>query len=138
MICPSVIRNEVNEKVTVNDSVENTAGHLGIKYHNPRGFRPGELVYEFEIEGGKTLVFCDLLFNLPHLEGITGWLLRIAGSTGFFGTTRSGRILMKDKPAVKKLLLKLSETDNLKYVIVSHGDIVSEDCNCKLRQAASF
>ena len=45
---------------------------------------------------------------------------------------------MKDKPAVKKLLLNLSETDNLKCIIVAHGKPVTEDCNMKLRKAASF
>lgn len=138
IICPAAIRMNVEAKVPVDNSVEEVALDLGIKYHNPPGFRPGELVYEFEIEGGKILVFCDLLFNLPRLGGITGWLLRIAGSTGFFGTTRIGRILMKDKPAVKKLLLKLSETDNLKYILVAHGKPVTENCKMKLREAASF
>ena len=138
VICPSAIIKKVEEKVPVYDSVENAACKLGIGFYNPLRFRSGELVYELVIDGGCVLVFCDLLFNLSHLVGVTGWLLKIAGSTGFFGTTRIGRLLMKDKTAVKKLLLNLSEKDNLKYILVAHGDIISEDCNDKLRRAASF
>lgn len=138
VICPAVIRNDVEAKVPVDNSVEDTTRELGIKYHIPEGFNSGELVYEFDVENGKALIFCDLLFNLEHFGGITGWLLRILGSTGFFGTTKIGRILMKDKPAIKKLLLKLSETDNLKYILVAHGKPISKDCSIKLREAASF
>lgn len=138
VICPAGIRNDVEKKVPVDYIVEDIAQKLGITYYNPEGFRTGELIYELDIDSGKALVFCDLLFNLEHFGGISGWLLRIIGSTGFFGTTKIGRLMMKDKPAVKKLLLKLSETDNLKYILVAHGRLVSEQCNMKLREAASF
>jgi hypothetical protein len=138
VICPSAIREKVEQKVTVDNTVEDLAEELVIRYHVPVGFKTGELVYELNMTSDKALVFCDLLFNLDHLGGIDGWFLRLLGSTGFFGTTRVGRILMKDKPAIKKLLLKLSETDSLEFIIVAHGNPVTIDCSHKLKEAASI
>jgi hypothetical protein len=138
VLCPSSIRSNVEKKVEVDNTVEDEAEGIGIKYHIPNGFRPGDLVYELDITNGKVLVFCDLLFNMENFGGLDGWLLRLLGSTGFFGSSWIARLQMKDKGAVKSLLLKLSEIPDLRMVVLSHGKPISENCNEKLKEAASL
>ncbi len=136
--CPSSIKTHVERKVMADCAIEEVAEEIGIKYHVSTGFRPGDLVYEFDITGGKALVFCDLVFNLEHLKGLDGWLLKILGSTGFFGSTWIARLQMKDKGAVKSLLLDLAEIPDLKMIVPSHGKPILENCNEKLKEAASL
>jgi len=138
VICPSAIRLKVENKVTVDKSVEDVAQEIGIKYHIPTGFRPGELVYELDITKGKALVFCDLVFNMEHYGGLDGWLLRLMGSTGFFGSTWIARLQMKDKEAIKSLLLNLSELNDLKMIVLSHGKPILDNCKSRLKEAASL
>ncbi|NIT14401.1 MAG: hypothetical protein GTN99_09230 [Candidatus Dadabacteria bacterium] len=128
----------MEKKVPVDDLVEDIADQIGIKYHIAKGFRPGDLVYVLDVTGGRALVFCDLVFNLEHLKGLDGWVLKLLGSTGFFGPTWIARLQMKNKGAIKSLLLNLCEISNLKMILVGHGNPILYNCNEKLRQAASL
>lgn len=138
VICPSTVKANVEKKIPVDFLVENVADEIGIEYHTATGFRPGDFAYELDVAGGKALVFCDLLFNMQHLKGIDGWILKQIGSTGFFGPTWLEKLLMKDKMAIKQLFLNLSEITDLKAILVAHGDPVLENCNEKLKEAASL
>ncbi len=138
VICPAAIRSNAEKKVSVDNTVGEVADKIGIEYHVAAGFRPGDLVYKLDVTGGKALVFCDLVFNMEHFGGLDGWLLKLLGSTGFFGSSWIARLQMKDKGAIKSLLLNLSDTKDLRMILVSHGKPILENCNEKLKQAASL
>jgi hypothetical protein len=111
--------------------------NLGIRCHVPRGIKPFELTYELDLSPGSALIFTDVLFNLDHLSGFTGRLLRLVDSTGFFGITRIGRFLsLKDREAFKQWLLEAAETENFRVICVGHGNRIQDNCAERLREAA--
>jgi hypothetical protein len=59
------------------------------------------------------------------------------GSTGFFGLTTVGRMLMlQDKAALKAWLAQEAAEPDLALVCVSHGEPVIADAAKKMREAA--
>lgn len=137
VVCPASVRARAEKVVTVHATVEEVLPELGGRCLAPPGVKPTEPVYELPIEGGVALVFTDLLFNLPHLPGCSGWFIRLVGSSGFFGITRIGRMLcLTDKRAFAAWLREQAERDDLKVLSVAHGDLITEDCSARLRAAA--
>ena len=137
VVCPSAARERVEEIVPVDGDAEEVLPNLGIRCHVPRGIKPFELTYELNLSPGSALVFTDVLFNLDHLPGFTGWLLRLVGNTGFFGITRIGRFLfLKDRKFFKQWLLEAAENPNLRLICVGHGSPIQENCSKRLREAA--
>ena len=137
VVCPSVARERVEEIVPVDGDAEEVLPNLGIRCHVPRGTKSFELTYELDLSPGSALVFTDVLFNLEHLPTLTGWILCLLGSTGFFGTTRIWRFLfLKDKEAFKQWLLEAAETRNLRLICVGHGSPIQDNCAERLREAS--
>jgi len=127
---------KVNKKVTVINTVEEVLPQLGITYHIPSQNRMDELAYEFKLSQGKALIFCDLLFNLDHLPGLSGWILKVLGSSGFFGVTRIGNFFIKDHQKLKKWFFTMAEMSDLQIISVAHGPPITENCNTRLYQVA--
>lgn len=138
VVCPHAARAYVEQKVKVDAVCEELLPDLGIRVHTPSGMKPGELCYELPVAGGRALIVTDTLFNLPHQKGVDGFLFRILGSTGFFGLTNIGRLLMlKDKKAFKEWLVRLSALPDLKAVCVGHGNPIAQDVSEQLKAAAA-
>lgn len=137
VLAPAAARVAVEKKVTVDATCEEALAEHGVKWHAPEGLKPSELWYELESGEGPVLVLTDSLMNLPHGPGVDGLLMRLLGSTGFFGLTRIGRmLLLKDRAAYKAWLLRLADTPRLKGVLVAHGEAVVERAAESLRAAA--
>ena len=134
VVCPEQSRAKVEEKLKV-DGLDTEV--LGVTTHAAGGIKETEHVYEVDAGAGTALVMCDLLFNLPHLPGFSGFALRMLGSTGFFGLTPVGRMLMlQDKAALKSWLVQEAAESDLALVCVSHGEPVIADAAKKMREAA--
>ena len=88
---------------------------------------------------GLTLVLNDAVFNMPHVPGFTGWILRnLTRSTGGPRVSRVSKLFMvKDRAAFRAHLLRLADTPALRRVIVSHHQMVVDDPAGALRAAAS-
>jgi pimeloyl-ACP methyl ester carboxylesterase len=137
VVCPAAVRDHVAKVVSVQATVEEVLPELGGRCHAPPGVKPGELVYELPLEGGVALAFTDLLFNLPYQRGVSGWLTRLIGSSGFFGVTRVGRMLLvDDRRALAAWLREQAAREDLRLISVAHGERVGAACGQRLREAA--
>ena len=137
VVCPAAARKYVKEVIDVHGDAEEVLPGLGIQCHVPKGIKQSELTYELDLSPGKALVFTDILFNLKRLPRFTGWSLRIIGSTGFFGITRIGRFfLLEDRKLFKPWLMDMAAISDLHAIFVAHGDVIVDDCNQRLREAA--
>ena len=111
---------------------------LGISVHTDAGIKPSEVVYEFPLADGAALLFCDALFNLPNRGGLKGWIVRLIGSSGFFGVTRIGRwFVVDDAQRFREFLLEQSARDDLVLLGVAHGECVTQSCGRRLVEAAA-
>ncbi len=138
VICPSAARKKVSEKVEVDATCEELLPTMGIKVHEIAGVNPIELCYEVKLAaGGKALVFTDALMNMPHLPGFDGWLMKLIGTTGSFGMTKVGKLLLlKEKAAFKNWLLERAADSELRAILIAHGASVTENCSAQLKAAA--
>lgn len=89
----------------------------------------------FVHRSSRSLIVCDLCFNLLGLKGIGPWLvLHLFGTYNRFGVSRYFVQLIEDKWALKKSLEELLTYD-FDRIIVGHGDLVLEDGKNKLIMA---
>jgi hypothetical protein len=138
VVCPKAAVQKVEQKLKVDGTSEDVLPPLGVKVLNPDGVKPFELVYELPTNNGAALVFTDLLFNLDHLPGFDGLLMRLIGSTGFFGMTKIGRmLLLRDAAKFSSWLSALASRKDLSLLMVAHGKEISVDVANHLRNAAS-
>ncbi len=136
---PSGARKKIEEVIALDATCEDTLPSLGIVCHLQDGAKPPdhELAYEVEVEGGKALIFNDLLGNGPKLTGFKGSIFNLLGSGGVLGVPRIvGMMFVEDKKKVRAFLEKLAERP-WKAITVSHGDPVTVDCSARLRDAAA-
>jgi hypothetical protein len=136
--CPAAARRRVEQVVQVAEVAEAVLPRFGVRVHVPAGLKPDELVYEVDAAPGRALLFTDMLFNLGHLPGVRGAVLRALGSTGGFGMTPIGRLVMlRDRAAFHAWLLELSRLPDLRMLLVAHGAPVMESAADRLREAAA-
>ncbi len=90
-------------------------------------------------ETGVTLVLNDAVFNMPHLDGMQGFVLKhVTLSSGGPRVSRLGRfLLVKDKAAFVAALHRLADTPGLVRVIVSHHQTITDRPGDALRAAAA-
>ena len=88
---------------------------------------------------GVSLVFNDALFNMPHLGGVQGFVLKyITQSSGDLHVSRIARLfIVKDRAAFRAHIERLAETPELRRVLVSHHLTRSENVASALRAAVS-
>jgi hypothetical protein len=138
VVCPAAARGRVERVVKVTGEAETSLPQRGVTCHVPGGIRPSELAYELTLKSGRALVFTDLLFNLGPLPGISGRMLALLGSSGFFGMTRIGRwMLLREPGTFRSWLLQMAELPGLKVICVAHGAAVTSGCGARLKDAAA-
>jgi hypothetical protein len=81
---------------------------------------------------GTTLIVNELIWNVEDRPGLGGWLFRRAGFTG-----AEPMKSIADKPALKAQLEEWARLEGLRRIVVSHGDIISEDPAGVLRGLAA-
>jgi hypothetical protein len=138
VLCPRGAARKVARVVAVDGSYNDFEGDEAVTLSHLVGVKESEGVLEVHSDDGVSLVFNDVIFNLPHMPGLFGLVYRLLGSTGGPKVTRIGRLLMiKDRRAFVDHLLWLSQTPDLRRVIVSHGAMESADPAGMLRAAAA-
>ena len=111
---------------------------MDIPCHVPAGTKAQELVYQLPLDDGCALVCADLLFNLPHLRGFGGMLLRLMGSTGKLGMTPLGRMLfLKDRGAFADWLEQMAALPGLRILSMAHGHALTHDVPAALQGIAA-
>ncbi|RMG98509.1 MAG: hypothetical protein D6705_05735 [Deltaproteobacteria bacterium] len=109
--------------------------HARIEYVAGVGDREGVLVVD--TEEGVTLVFNDVLMNIPHFGGVMGRIYRWIGDSGRPTVTRLARLaIVRDRRALARHLRTLADTPRLVRVVPGHGTPISDDPAGALRQVA--
>jgi len=129
VLCPAGAKAKVEQVVNVGGSYEDLPadGVLELQHLDGTKQREGVMV----VRSGKdtSLVFNDAVFNMPHLPGFTGFVLRrITGSTGGPRVSRIAKMfVVADKPAFRAHVEKLADLPGLARVVVSHHNTITED-----------
>jgi hypothetical protein len=140
VVCPAGVRAKVEEVIKSDATCEEALPPLGVRLHEVRGFKHGEIGYEIDTEGGKLLILSDSVANSDPSSGLGGFLMRMVtdGVKGRLGVPRIVRfMMMKDKAAVRASLNKLAEIPNVKVLTVAHGRALTERCSEALKEAAA-
>lgn len=139
VLCPAGATARVSEVVPVQGSYDDLPADdaVQLEHFDGVGRREGLLQVK-SAEQGTTLVFNDLVFNLPHLPGVLGLILRLMGSTGGPRITRLSRLLMiKDRQALRAHLERLATISDLRRIVIMHGSIIDEQAATVLRAIAA-
>ena len=128
VICPAGSRKKVEEVVPVSGTYDDEPEDPVVRFETLDGTRRGEGAMIVTDGGGTTLVLNDLVFNMPHASGFTGFVLRrVTGSSGGPKMSRIARwFIARDKPALKTHLEKLAGLPALRRVIVSHHEVIDQ------------
>lgn len=123
---PAGARKKVEEVVRVDGTYEDFDGDDAVSLSMIDGTAGGEGVMKVVSKDGVTLVFNDAVFNMPHLTGTQGFVMRhVTQSSGGPRVTRVARFfLVKDKTAFRAALGALANTPSLVRVIVSHHEMI--------------
>lgn len=137
--CPAGSRKKVEEVVAVDGTYDEIPKDDAVSFTHLDGTGRQEGVMMVRDEAGTTLVFNDAIFNMEHLPGVQGFVLKhLTQSTGGPRVSRVGKLfLVKDKAAFRAHLEKLAATPGLCRVIVSHGAMVAEGAAGAIRTAVS-
>jgi hypothetical protein len=102
------------------------------------GVKAAEGVMKVRSDDGTTLVFNDLVFNMPHLTGVQGFVLKhLTQSSGGPRVSRIGRLfLVKEKAKVRANLERLADTPALKRIVVGHHQTIVDRPGEALRDVA--
>jgi hypothetical protein len=127
------------EKVLEVVPVESTApdfGDPGVRWITVPGTRDHEAALTVRGAKGTTLIVNDLIANLRHEHGFTGWMLRLMGFAGDEPHIPGVRKLamIKDSNALADQLLTWSQISDLHCILVSHGEPIVDDPSGELRR----
>jgi hypothetical protein len=127
------------EKVLEVVPVESTApdfGDPGVRWITVPGTRDHEAALTVRGAKGTTLIVNDLIANLRHEHGFTGWMLRLMGFAGDEPHIPGVRKLamIKDSNALADQLLAWSQISDLHCILVSHGEPIVDDPSGELRR----
>jgi hypothetical protein len=102
------------------------------------GTRFGEAAWVVRCGARSSLLFCDAVQNSRPGRGFGGFMFKLMGFTGseLKSPPFYKRRAVTDRAALKRDLLRLSETPGLARIVPSHGEIVEQDAPAALRKAA--
>lgn len=124
VLCPSRAVKKVAQVVPVDGTLDDGPKDATLRIFHLDGTRGHEGVIEVKSGSGTSLVFNDVVNNMPKLGGLMGVLL---APTGRPAVPRIFRwFFIKDKAAFRAGMEKLAGTPDLRRVIVSHGKMMSE------------
>jgi hypothetical protein len=138
VVAPVGARAKVAQVVPV-DLAPAEVGAKAVAFEDVAGARQLETVMRVRSADGHTLVFTDLLFNLPgRFPGLWGLVYHLMGARPGPRVTWIGRTFMvRDRSAYRAQLERLAVEPELRRVIVAHGTPVLERAGDMLRQAAT-
>jgi hypothetical protein len=92
----------------------------------------------FYLKELRTLVVCDLAFNVQHPHGIGGRIVPLVlGTYKKFAISRLWNIFMKDKDTFSKSIDNILKWD-FDQVVMAHGEVLTENGHEKLRESAKM
>lgn len=140
VVCPRAARKKVENVAKVDLTYDELEGDEVVSLRHLAGLAEREGVMIVRHGEGATVVLNDLVFNMPHLSGVAGFIFRhLTGSTGGPRISRLARLaIVKDKAAVAEDLRTLADTPGLERIIVSHHEVIDRDPAATLRRLAEL
>jgi hypothetical protein len=138
VVCPAAARKKVEKVVPVDGTFEAfDPGSNEVAFRHLPGVKHEEGVMEVRSADGLSLLFNDLISNVPRRKGLTGFVYRLlAGS----GQPRHHRMvaafIVRDRSALRAELLRLAALPDLRRVLVAHGAPITERAAEALRGVA--
>jgi hypothetical protein len=140
VVCPAGARERVVAVVAVDATYDDAPADPDVVLRHVEGTRHAEGVMIVRHgDGSCSAVLNDLVFNMPHLPGFTGWVFRhVTVSSGGPRVSRVARLfLVADKLAFADDLRVLAALPGLRRVIVSHHEVIDRDPAAVLREVAA-
>ena len=139
VLCPAGTKAKVEQVVAVNGSYEDFGSDPVVELVTLDGTKQREGAMIVRSPDGTSVVLNDAVFNMPHVKGFAGFVLRrVTGSTGGPRVSRlSKMLLIADKPAFRAHLERLAELPALARIVVSHHETISEDPAGTLKAVAA-
>lgn len=140
VVCPAGARKRVEAVVPVAATYDESPADPDVVLRHVEGTRRAEGVMIVRHGAGScSAVLNDLVFNMPHLSGFTGWVLRhVTASSGGPRVSRIARLfLVADKQAFADDLRVLAALPGLRRVIVSHHEVIDREPAAVLREIAA-
>jgi hypothetical protein len=138
--CPPGARALVAKKVEVHGVYADVPPDPTVSLEGIDGVRDGEGLVRVRSADGVTLVLNDLVFDMPHAEGLGGLVVRhVFASSGGPRVSRLGRLfLIEDAARARASLEALAATPDLARLVVSHHGVRrAADAAAALRTAAA-
>ncbi len=133
VVGPRAGAEKIGEVVRVETSTPNF-GDPSIRYVEVAA----DSALEVDGEDGLTLIVNDLIGDIHGEKGLGGWLLRVMGFAGDPDVPGPVKLTLgKRKSEVAQQFRRWAERENLRRIIVSHGDIIDTDPRETLRTLAA-
>lgn len=137
VLAPSGGRAKIAKLVTVHGTIEELVDP-DIALAHVAGTRDAEAMMTVRSGDRTSLVFTDAVFNMPHLHGVPGWVLKhVTQSTGGPKVSRLAKLLLIKDPAAFAAQLDQLAAQPIARVIVSHHDTITDDPSGTLRRIAA-
>ncbi len=139
ILCPAGARKKVEEVVKVDGTYEDFGQDANVSLETLEGTAAAEGAMIVKDGDRTSLVLNDALFNMPHLPGFTGWVLRnVTASSGGPRVSRVARwLVVKERAAFAAHLGRLAELPGLVRIVVSHHETITEEPAKVLRAVAA-
>jgi hypothetical protein len=134
VVAPSGGVGKISEVVRIDTSTPNF-GDPSVRYVE----LAADSALEVDCEDGLTLIINDLIGDIHDESGLGGWLLRVMGFAGDDPHVPAPvkMLLGKRKTEVAQQFRLWATRDDLRRIIVSHGDTIDSDPRGVLRTLAS-
>jgi hypothetical protein len=133
VLCPAAATKKVKQVVEVAGTLDDGPKDPNVKILHLAGTKDHEGVLDVTSGSKRTLVFNDVINNLPKLGGMIGVML---APTGRVAVPRIFRwFFVKNKQAFTSGIEKLADTPELTRIIMSHGKMLTEKPADALRSA---
>lgn len=138
VITPAGARHKVEEILPV-DATAIDFSDPSVRFITVPGTGEKEGALVVETANGTTIVLNDLIFDLANRPGFSGWLFEAIGMTGKEPHIPLPIMLkeVKDKQAVAAQLDVWASLPKLKRVIISHGNIITDQPGATLKRISA-
>ena len=129
VVCPPGARAKVTEVVPVTATYRDVPADGAVELVTLEGTKGREGVMIVRDAGGTSLVFNDAVFNMPHFGGFSGFVFKhVTASTGGPRVSRLMKLLaISDKAAFRAHLERLAALPDLRRIVVSHHETITDD-----------
>jgi hypothetical protein len=129
VLCPAGTRKRVAQVVPVSGTYEDFTADDAVQLVTLEGTKSREGAMIVRGDDGTSLVLNDAVFNMPHGRGFTGFMFRrITDSTGGPRVSRLMKwLVVSDKAAFRGHLERLAKLPDLRRIVVSHHEVITDD-----------